>query len=348
MASLDSLPPDQRAVLELVLARGRSYDEIAKLLSIDRAGVRERALAALDALGPRTGVPAERRALITDYLLGALPPLVADDVREHLASSPSERAWARVVASELQSLASKPLPEIPVESAARAAPEEPQEADGPEPATSASRTRRPRLARRESPEPAAAATTTASAPAEPSEKPAGAGTSRKGGAILLAVGAAVAIAVVLVVVLTGGSSKKTSTGKAASTPATASTASTSSTTPQVIAQINLNPPSGGSAKGIAEVLRSQGKNGIAIVAQGLAPNTKKPPNAYAVWLYNSPTDSHILGFVNPGVGTNGRLQTAGGLPTNAAHFQKLLVTRETQSNPKSPGTIVLEGPLTGV
>jgi len=116
----------------------------------------------------------------------------------------------------------------------------------------------------------------------------------------------------------------------------------------VIAQINLNPPSGGAAKGIAEVLREQGKTGIAIVAQGLTPNTKHPPNAYAVWLYNSPSDSHILGFVNPGVGSNGRLQTAGGLPTNASHFQKLLVTLETRSNPKSPGTVVLEGPLSGV
>src|SRR5437764_1460044 len=119
MASLDSLPPDQRAVLELVLRRGRNYDEIAELLSIDRAGVRERALAALDALGPQTGVPSERRALITDYLLGALPSGVADDVRERLASSPSERAWARVVAAELQSLASRPLPEIPAEAAPR-------------------------------------------------------------------------------------------------------------------------------------------------------------------------------------------------------------------------------------
>ena len=63
---------------------------------------------------------------------------------------------------------------------------------------------------------------------------------------------------------------------------------------------------------------------------------------------DSPTDSRILGFVNPGVGSSGRLQTAGGLPTNASHFQKLLVTLETQSNPKAPGTIILEGTLTGV
>ncbi len=350
MASLDTLPPDQRAVLELVLQRGRSYDEIAKLLSIDRAGVRERALAAFDALGPRTGVPAERRALITDYMLSALPPRVADEVREHLASSPSERAWARVVASELQSLATEPLPEIPVESPARAEAAKPHASDEaaaddePEPAVAGSRGRRSLLARHQASEPKEEP-----AAAEPREKPAGARSSRTGGAILLAVVAVVAVAVVLVLVLSGGgSSKKHSSTLASSARTTTGRTSTASTTPQVIAQINLNPPSGGAAKGIAEVLRQQGKKGIAIVAQGLTPNTKKPPNAYAVWLYNSPTDSRILGFVNPGVSTNGRLQTAGGLPINASHFQKLLVTLETQSNPKSPGTIVLEGPLSGV
>jgi hypothetical protein len=333
MASLDSLPPDQRAVLELVLRRGRSYEQIAELLSIDRAGVRERALAALDALGPQTGVPAERRALITDYLLGALPRRVADEVRDRLAGSPSERAWARVVASELQPLASGPLPEIPV-----AAPRD----DAPEPATAAT------------PEPAAAAADrparTPRPPRAQGGSPAGPRVSRTGGAVLLAAGAAIVIAVVLVLVLSGGGSKKPASAAARSTtsPSTSTTPKTSGTTPQVVSQINLNPPSGGAAKGIAEVLRQQGKTGIAIVAQGLTPNSKKPANAYAVWLYNSPTDSKILGFVNPGVSSNGRLQTAGGLPTNANHFQKLLVTLETQSNPKSPGTVVLEGALSGV
>jgi hypothetical protein len=42
MATIESLPADQRAVLQLVLQRGRTYDEIARLLSIDRAGVRAR------------------------------------------------------------------------------------------------------------------------------------------------------------------------------------------------------------------------------------------------------------------------------------------------------------------
>src|ERR1700759_3851334 len=115
MATLDNLPADQRAVLQLVLQRGRGYDEIARLLSMDRAAVRERALNAFDVLGPQTGVGDQRRALITDYLLGQLPPAVTKDVRDHLAISPSERAWARVLASELAPLASQPLPEIPTE-----------------------------------------------------------------------------------------------------------------------------------------------------------------------------------------------------------------------------------------
>ena len=117
MASLDSLPADQRAVLELVLKRGRTYDEIARMLSIDRAGVRERALSAFDALGPQTRVAPERRALITDYLLGQLPPKVSEDTRQRLAQSASERAWARVLASELETIAVNPLPEIPTDGA---------------------------------------------------------------------------------------------------------------------------------------------------------------------------------------------------------------------------------------
>jgi hypothetical protein len=330
MASIDDLPPDQRAVLELVLRRGRSYDEIAQLLSIDRAGVRQRALAALDALGPQTRVPSERRALITDYLLGALPAQVAEEVRVRLGESASERAWARVVGSELGGLSDGPLPEIP---AGGPAPGQPAEAS-----------------------PAAEPL----APEPVSRPPRARPASRAGGTVLLAGGAAVVVAIVLVLILSGGGGSKpgpsAASSAAAATPATASTGATGATgttgttgASKVVAQINLKPPTGGTTPvGIAEVLSEQGKTGIAIVAQGLAANTKHPPDAYAVWLYNSPTDSHILGFVNPAVGSSGKLQTAGGLPTNASHYHKLLVTRETRSNPRKPGKIVLEGVLTGV
>ena len=126
-SALDRLPPDQRAVLQMVLARGKSYEEIAKLLSIDRAAVRQRALQAFDALGPTTRVPAQRRGLITDYLLGALSAQETKELRATLAESATERAWARVVASELGPLSREPLPEIPVGMVAQ----EPKPARGP-------------------------------------------------------------------------------------------------------------------------------------------------------------------------------------------------------------------------
>jgi transposase-like protein len=48
---LESLPADQRAALSLLLERGKSYAEIARLLGIPESTVRDRAHAALDAIG---------------------------------------------------------------------------------------------------------------------------------------------------------------------------------------------------------------------------------------------------------------------------------------------------------
>jgi hypothetical protein len=378
MSSLDSLPGDQRAVLQLVLGRGRSYSEIARLLSIDPDAVRERALAAFDALGPQTKVSAPRRAMIADYLLGQLPEDELDEVRHLLAESPSERAWARVLSSELASLANHPLPEIPVEtSGSRAAvraptPELPpstvEPAPGPATATlpvsepdeaveEPTAKRESRRQRRQREKADSSDMFGAPVQPEPAERqPEGTARSSRRGGMLVILAAVVIIAVVLIVVLGSGSSPKkspvASTPTTASTPAASSTttiSSTSSSAAKVIAQINLTPPAAGSkAAGIAEVLSEGATDGIAIVAQSVPPNTTKPPNAYAVWLYNSPTDSHILGFVNPGVASNGRLSTAGGLPSNASHFKQLIVTVETAANPKVPGQIILQGTLTGL
>ncbi len=66
-----------------------------------------------------------------------------------------------------------------------------------------------------------------------------------------------------------------------------------------------------------------------------------------MWLFNSPTDAVRLGFVNPGVGKNGHIDTAGVLPANAAHYRELLITLETAAAPAAPGHIVLAGPLRG-
>ena len=175
--------------------------------------------------------------------------------------------------------------------------------------------------------------------------------------------AVIAVAAVLFFVLRGGHSKQHTastpvTTSAAAPPASATTStssspttSTSATSAKVVAQINLTPPSTdktSKAAGIAEVLNEGTSDGIAIVAQNVPPNATKPPNAYAVWLYNSPTDAKILGFVNPGVTKTGRLSTAGALPANASHYKELIVTLETSATPKEPGPIILQGALTGL
>ena len=54
------------------------------------------------------------------------------------------------------------------------------------------------------------------------------------------------------------------------------------------------------------MLKQGGKAGVGIRAQNLPANGKH--DAYAVWLYKTAKDSHILGFVNPSVGSNGVLQ----------------------------------------
>jgi len=372
MTSVESLPADQRAVLQLVLQRGRSYDDIARLLSMDRSAVRRRAAGALDALGPQTGLEAERRQVITDYLLGQLDPDAATSAQNEIASAPGERAWARVVASELAPLATSPLPAIPAAAAAQpppaaAQPPPPVTAPPPaaEPATEPTAAKPGRQSIFPSKRRAQASGAAAPEPGVPPGKKGAGRSSLLGGGLLIGLTVVIVAAVVVILLNSRGSnstpaaSATSSSTAAPSTPAPSATTSPpaaagtttsgSSSAAKVVAQINLTPTDSKSkAAGIAEVLKEGTANGIAIVGQHVTPNTKKPPNAYAVWLYNSPTDAHILGFVNPPVGATGRLSTAGGLPTNAAHYKQLIVTVETKASPQTPGTIVLQGTLTGL
>ncbi len=369
MPSLDSLPGDQRAVLQLVLGRGRSYDEIARLLSIDRAAVRGRALAAVDSLGPPSGLDLDQREKIADYLLGQLPAAEVDDVRDLLGQSPSARGRARAVSAELAPLASGPMPEIPAQ-ASDTAPEAaaPAGDDAPASPTPTAGDDAPA-----SPTPTAgddapaSPTPTAGDDAAASPTPTAPRTSRRGGIVVIAAGVAVVVAAVLFLVLRSGSSKRhpAAASTTSSAPVTSSTPGTSSAaagptgtatsgstaSARVVAQVNLSPPSGKShskAVGIAEILREGSANDVAIVAQNVPPNKTHPPNAYAVWLYNTRQDAHRLGFVNPGVGNTRRFDTVTRLPSGAGHYRRLIVTVETTGRPRFPGTIVLEGKLTGV
>jgi Anti-sigma-K factor rskA/Sigma-70, region 4 len=259
MTEPDRLPPDQRAVLSLVLDRGKSYAEVAAMLAIPEAAVRERARAALDALA-RAEAPVN----------GGRPP-----------APPSPPPPS-------------PAPDLPAR-------------------RSSSTSHSP--ARRELP------------------------SSRLGGAVLLA--ALVAAIAVGVVLLTGGG--KGSTTGAGTTPAGAgSTSPSSAAKPRIDKKLTLSPAEPeGHAGGEAYVLSDGSRHAFYVAARGLPPSRGF---FYAVWLYNSPSSSAPLGRA-PAVGSNGRLEGGGPLPSNAADYGRLIVTRETNTHARRPGTIVLSGPF---
>jgi hypothetical protein len=307
MARLDQLPPDQRAVLQLLLKQGKSYGEIADVLRIERSAVKARAHDALAALGVggtefTDDLSEDRRDEIGDFLLGQQDEGQRAATHRFLEGSPAGRAYARVVSSELRELKPEGLPEVPAEGAGDvAAADEILE-------TRAEKERSSRL-----------------------------------GGILLIAGAAIVVIVVLILLLTGGSDNKKDTGPVGSTTTTPATSTNTSTTPQVEAQVNLFPPNGGKKPlGVANVVSQSGQRGIALVGQDVPPTGKK--FAYAMWLENAASQAKRLGFFGA-VTKNGRLQGFVLAPSDFDKYTKLVVTRETQRNPKSPGPVVLAGNL---
>jgi hypothetical protein len=375
MAALDSLPGDQRAVLQLVLGRGRSYDEIARLLSIDPDAVRERAQAATDALGPQTRVPEANRKLICDYLLGQLPAHDIPAVRELLGHSAPERGWARALSLELAPMSAGPLPEIPVSSAPPAAqspadptivpapaavpspaPQAEPVAAAPAPPSDAAPVARGGAAkRRKAAKPTRRAQRQAAAAAEDADE---VRSSRRGGMVVIAI-AVLVIAVVIVVVARHHHHSHAVTASAHVTqtnPASAAQTSSSTTSgvtaanpagAKVITQVNLSAASAGSkAAAIADVLQEGSEREVAIVGQDVPANTAH--DSYEVWLYNSPSSAVSLGFVDPGVTANGKLSAAGPLPADASSYRELIITTETVPKPRTPGRIVLSGAISGL
>jgi len=303
MSRIDELKPDQRAALQLLLKQGRSYEEIASLLRIDASAVRERARSALDALGPEEvgGLTLDQQDEVADYLLGQQSASRRAATRDLLESSAAARAWARVVAGELRPLAGDALPEIPAEAA---------EVDEAFDALQARTEHRERVER----------------------------SSRVGGAILI--GAAVLVIVALVLALTGAFGGDDDGENAASTGTTATQTSTTGQ-PSIEDQINLTPPSGGKAVGVAQVASQGGQRAVALVVQGLpAANQRR---FYALWLYSSPSKAKFLGFPDPQPKKDGRIETGFPLPKDASDYRSLILTRETQAKPSKPGSIVLSG-----
>jgi hypothetical protein len=106
MATFDQLSDEQRAIVELVLQQGKSYDELSDMLGIPEARVRERARDALVELAPVSarGVEEDWRGQLADYVLGqqAGPELTA--TRGHLRRSEAARRWTSSLLDSLEQL----------------------------------------------------------------------------------------------------------------------------------------------------------------------------------------------------------------------------------------------------
>jgi hypothetical protein len=307
MSRLDALPADQKSVLQLLLRKGKGYDDLSELLRLDSSEVRSRAYDALDTLGPGAGgLSTERRHAISDWLLGQQSPDEAIATRAFLDGSAAGRAWAHGVARELEPLAGDRLPDLPAEDASTdAIPFAPAPAPG------------------------------AAAPR----------VSRRGGALLIGgVVLAVAVAAVLVVALTGGGKDDNS---AAGTATQAADTTSTAAQPQVRAQINLTPPRNAPAKkalAIVQIVDVSGEQAINAVSQGLPTSNKNA--AYGIWAYSSPSQAKLVGGFDK-KDDKGHLVYQGAVPkdVNLAGYKEILVTLETTGRPTRPGTIYLRGAI---
>src|SRR3954454_14969500 len=128
MATLDQLPPEQRAIVELVVQRGRSYETLAEVHQVPQARVRELAREALTELSPRTAsrVDIDRRGQVADYLMRQQSPGEERATRDYLKQSEPARAWALSLLDSLDPLyADGAAPSVPEPAADTIAAEKP-------------------------------------------------------------------------------------------------------------------------------------------------------------------------------------------------------------------------------
>lgn len=352
MSGLERLPPDQRAVLQLILVQGRGYADLASTLRLDAASVRERAHAGAAALAGE-GPDADTRGRVVDYLLGQQDDGERIVTYATLGDSPAATRWAQALREQLAPVARDELPEIPAATAVPAA------VNG-----SGSTAAAPPLAPEPTTPTAAVATippVPESPPAAPPREPeaprapgsASPRPSRLGGAILIAGALALVIVLAIVVIGRGGgdNGSPASTGAArTSTSTQPSGTSTTATRSQAraVGVAALRPPAGGS--GLAAALVQQYRGGrrlIAVQADRMPGNSGQ--DFYAIWLRGTAGD-RFLGFVpnqvRPG---RGFLVSSDVTGVDLASYATVLVTSENggqgASTPTTPGPTVLSGPL---
>ncbi len=310
MTPLDTLAPDQRAVLELVLRQRRSYGELSELLGIPERDVRLRADAGVRALAgePGAGVDSGR---IADWLLGQQRDADAERTRAAVARSPEARAWAAAAAERLGELGGA-MPSVPAV------------ADGDSPAA-----RTPPAAT-----PPRRAESSAAAPLR---------SSRLGGAILIGVVALLVAATLLWIFVLRGDDEPASSAQPTPTPS----ATPAEAGNDIVLTGTGDSQAQGLMR---LVRRDDGAVQFAIAAQTVPPNergevyavwfTREGGRPRRLGFAQTPVgEDGILTTGGPQQGDEDQF------PRWFATYEKVLVTRETSASARQPGPAVLEGML---
>jgi hypothetical protein len=303
MASLESLNDGQRAVLQLLLRQGKSYDDLAGMLKTDPAGVRTRARGAIAAVGPDASkIGEERRDEIADYLLGQQTASQRAATREYLEGSPAGRSWARAAAAALAPIGGDALPDVPAE--------------------------------REE----IAASAGAAAGQQGVQRSSQLGTRL----IYAGAGVVIAIVIILVISLSGGDGGSDNAATTNTTPAALTTPKGDKIQVVAQASLLPPKGSTSKAKGNAAIVRfpDNGQYRFGLDVTGLPPGRPRGA-AYGVWLYTAKNKKRFLGFPDMTVGKDGKLQTVSDLSPDSPIYAAVLLTRETADSPKQPGAIIL-------
>ena len=372
MATLDQLPPEQRAIVELVIQRGRSYETLAEVLQVPQARVRELAREALTELSPRTAqrVDIDRRGQVADYLMRQQSADEERATRDYLKESEAARAWALSLLDSLDPLyANGSAPSVPEPAAGGGGATAVAAAPAAEAETAEDRIRareRERTRKRPVAEPEAETETEeAKEPEKAKEEPKPAREALSPEAqsalrrrrILGAVaGAALLAGIVIAILAIAGvfsSDKKSSSSSSVSTTAaTSTTAGGTSTTAgqvQVVGGIALNPiGKNNKSQGLAYIVQ-QGNQRYVVVQAKLPPlPSNQKVAAYEVWLYNSNQDARSLGaqYTN----AQGVLQGRAPLPADVGKFKSIDISRElfADKNAGHSNTSLLRGDFSSI
>jgi hypothetical protein len=323
MATFDQLAADQRAIIEIVLRQGKSYEQIGEMLDLPPTRVRELAREALAELAPHTAefVDPQWRGQLGDYVLGQQTGPEAQATRGHLKRSEPARIWAYSLLDALDDFYSDGTrPEIPVGEAG-------------------ARPRRERAANNgDAASPLAAKPRRGGGELSPEARSA---LMRR--RIIAGVAGVVVLALLIfgaTKIFGGGDDNK---NKAAANTSTNSTSTQAQGQGQVVAQAVL-APIGKSFKGTGAALVYQsGNQALAVVRAKLPASTGK--NKYVLWLYNS--DKQLQPLAADVTDKQGNFQGAAGLPNGWQNYRFFDLTYQATSGKNvGHGRSVMRGPIT--